>query len=472
MFPSNTEIEREFGVSLIRSEEMEGAVRLWGDISSGSPPWLDPGDDIETVNMAKHISDTRAKLTALDFGIAVSGPKAVTDGDFGPERAEFLQRIADDLVVSLPEKIAEANALGGMVIKWNGTSWDFVMPDSFGITAKDGNGQIIGAIFANSIIRGKERYTRLEYHRYEGWDERTNGGVYVVTNRAFRCRLNAPRLSGLFGGRDPEGVLGVRIPLQSVPEWADLAEEVRITNLKKPLFAYYRVPGKNAVDSSSPLGISVFANAITELKAVDIAISRKNSEIEDSKHITFVGQTLIRNARSRGIKLPRFVKGLGIGIDDGEVSAINEHVPTLLTDARITDINFDLSLLGVKCGFSEGEFVLDGRSGMVTATQIESDDRDTLQTVKVDRDALKAALKQAIYGADALTTLYGLAPEGEYELNFNFGDLTYSYEKDKQTWFSYVAQGYVPFWYYLKKFEGIGEAEAKRLSAEQSPITG
>ena len=254
--------------------------------------------------------------------------------------------------------------------------------------------------------------------------------------------------------------------LDKVDAWAHLAPEVTITNLETPLFGYYRVPGANTVDPSSPLGLSVFANAIAELKAIDIAVSRKNTEIEDSKHITFVGQQLIQNAQNRNVELPRFVKGLGMGINDTETNAIHEHAPTLLTDARIKDINFDLSMAGVKCGFSEGVFVLDGQTGMITATQVEADDRDTIQTIKTDRDALKDAITQALAGADALVTLYNLAPLGEYEVNFNFGDVTYNYEEDKASWRAYVMQGWVPKWMYFVKFEGMSEEEAKAMTAE------
>lgn len=443
MFFKSADIEREFGVTLIASEKMDSAVRLWDDISSGQPPWLNPKDDIETVNMARHISDTRAKLTALDIGIAVSGSV----------RADFLQNVSDELIDALPDKLAEAEALGGMMIKWNGKSWDFIMPGSFGITAKDDNEHISGAIFAAYAVQGKKCYTKLEYHRFEGVDE--NGPVYAVTNRAYKSLSLTSKYT-----------LGQRVPLSSVEAWSHLEEEVRITNLKKPLFAYFRLPGANSIDKSSPLGVSCFANALTELKAVDVAISRKNAEVEDSKHITFVGQTVIRNADNHGIRLPRFVKGLGMGVNDSEVTAIHEHVPKLLTDDRIKDINFNLSMAGVKCGFSEGVFVLDGQTGMITATQVEADDRDTIQTIKTDRDALRTALEQAIYGADALATLYQLAPLGEYELSFNFGDITYNYAEDQQRWYSYVTQGYVPFWRYLMKFEGMSEEEAKAISEE------
>ena len=346
------------------------------------------------------------------------------------------------------------------MLKWNGETWDFIMPGNFGITAKDDNGEITGAIFAAHTVQGSRHFTRLEYHRFEG-NAADGGRLYKITNKAFENRLSTKG----------EITLGEEVSLSKVDVWAHLTPEVTIANLETPLFGYYRIPGANNIDPSSPLGLSVFANAIAELKAIDIAVSRKNAEIEDSKHITFVGQQLIQNAQNRNVELPRFVKGLGMGLNDGEVSAIHEHVPTLLTDQRIKDINFDLSMAGVKCGFSEGVFVLDGQTGMITATQVEADDRDTIQTIKADRDALKDAITQALAGANALVTLYDLAPFGEYDINFNFGDITYNYEEDKNSWRYYVMQGWIPKWMYFVKFEGMSEEEAKALIAEANAAT-
>lgn len=442
---SGTDIGKEFGVELISSPEMNTALKKWDNISTGNPSWLNGEDGIETVNMAKHISDTRAKLTTLDIGIALSGSA----------RADYLQTLVDELLKRLPDRIADADRLGGIMIKWNGKSWDFILPGNFGVTEKDSNGEIIGAIFAAHTSQGSAHYTRLEYHRFEG-NAADGSRIYRVTNKAFKNQLS----------RKGEVTLGAEVTLDKIDAWAHLSREVGITNLEKPLFAYYRVPGANTIDSSSPLGLSVFANAITELKAIDIAVSRKNMEVEDSKKITFVGQALVKNAQNKGVQLPRFVQGLGMGLNDTETSAIHEHTPVLLTDQRIKDINFNLSMAGVKCGFSEGVFVLDGQTGMITATQVEADDRDTIQTIKDDRDALKDAIEQAIYGANALATLYDLAPLGEYEVNFNFGDITYNYEEDKAAWRVYALQGWVPVWLYFVKFEGYSEEEAKALVAE------
>lgn len=445
-FNSGTDIAKAFGVELISSQEMTRALQNWDRISTGKPPWLNGEDEIGTVNMAKHISDTRAKLVTLDIGIAVSGSP----------RADYLQGLADDLLKRLPDRVADAERLGGVMLKWNGETWDFILPGNFGITAQDDNGEIVGAIFASYSTQKGSHFTRLEYHRFEGSRKDDGGKLYKVTNKAFMDRLS------------PKGevTLGQEVSLEKVDAWAHIAPEVTIANLETPLFGYYRVPGSNTIDPSSPLGLSVFANAISELKAIDVAISRKDTEVEDSKHITFVGQQLIQSAQNRNVELPRFVKGLGMGISDGETSAIHEHTPTMLTDERIKDINFDLSMAGVKCGFSEGVFVLDGQTGMITATQVEADDRDTIQTIKTDRDALKDAITQALAGADALVTLYNLAPLGEYEVNFNFGDVTYNYEEDKAAWRSYAQQGWIPKWLYFVKFEGMSEEEAKGITAE------
>lgn len=439
MFMISSEVSRVFNVDLIESYDMDKALKLWNDVSVGKPPWLNPDDGINTINFAKFIADTRGKLTTLDIGIAASGSA----------RADYLQTVIDSLLQRLPEKICEADRLGGLMIKFNGKSWDYILPGEFGVTAKNGDGDIVGAIFATHTSQAGSSYTRLEYHRFEN-------GTYAITNKAFRNTTTSQNITAL----------GTPVPLDTVEAWAGIQEDVYIANIDKPLFAYFRIPGANTIDKYSPLGMSIFSNAITELKALDIAISRKDAEIEDSKHVTFVGQTVIRTLENKGLRLPRFVRGMGVGIDDSGNSSITEHVATLLTDSRIKDINFNLSLIGVKCGFSPGMFVLDGQKGAVTATQVEADDRDTIQTIKTDRDALQAAIEQAIYGADVMATLYDVAPMGEYELAFSFGDITYNYEEDKAMWRSYAVQGWIPKWLYLVKFEKMTEEEAKAVIAE------
>lgn len=433
-----------FGVKIIESEAMNAAISRWNSIVTGAPPWIDHEDDIESVNAALLVSDTRSSLALLDVGIAVSGSP----------RADWLQDRVNVLIKRLREQLPYAYALGGVMIKFNGASWDLLMPGEFYITKTDDDGNILECIFREIEVYKGSKYVRLEYHHRDG-------DLYVVTNKAFKLTESSKNHYEL---QRP-------VKLQSIPAWEEFSDETRIAQVEHPFFSYWRLPGANPIEKNSPLGASCFVKGIKELKAIDIAFSRKGTEVEDSKHITFIGQAASKRAdieaeRRNKPKLPRFVKGLGIGLSDSDTKSVHEHVPTLLTAERIQDINFDLSLLGVKCGFSPGMFVMDGQTGVLTATQVESDDRDTIQTIKNDRDALQDAIDIAIYGADAIATIMGIVPNGVYEVDYSFGDITYSYEEDKASWKSYAQQNWIPLWLYFVKFEKMSEEEAKALVEE------
>jgi len=437
-----------FGVEIIESPAMNRAIDTWNNIATGSPPWNSKEDDIETINAALLVADTRSSLCLLDVGIAVSGSP----------RADWLQGRADVLIKRMREQLPHAYALGGMMIKFNGASWDLLMPGEFYITKVDDDGNILECIFREIESYKGSKYVRLEYHHYDG-------DLYVITNKAFKLSESSK----------DNYELQRQVKLQSIPTWEDMLDEVSIAQVEHPFFSYWRRPGANPIEKNSPLGASCFVKGIKELRAIDVAFSRKSTEVEDSKHITFVGQAAEMSAdklseRKMRPKLPRFVRGLGIGISDAETKSIHEHVPTMLTEQRIRDINFDLSLLGVKCGFSPGMFVMDGQTGVLTATQVEADDRDTIQTIKNDRDALQYAIDIALYGADALATIMNIVPNGVYEVEYSFGDITYSYEEDKASWKNYAQLGWIPLWLYFVKFEKMSEDEAKAYIDEAKAV--
>lgn len=429
-------LKKTFKTDIIVSNEMENAQELWHKLIKGVPPWSGK-DDIESINFAAFLCSDTAKKICLDVDISVTGS----------ERADYLKSVIDSVKKVLRDKVQDGCAYGGIMFKPNGnTSTDSCVDyiTDFYVTATNSNGDILGCIFADKFIENDTYYTRLEYHRFEN-------GKYFISNKAFRSKLNDD--------------LGSEIDLASVEKWAHLQPETPpIENVDKPLFAYFKMPYNNTIDEGSPLGVSVFHNAIKELKDLDIAWSRKSGEIEDSKHITFLPQTAIQFSKQRKIKLPRFVKGTDIGtaVDD----TVHEHVATLLTEQRITDINSILSMISTKCGFSQGQFVLDRKTGAVTATQIESDDRETIETIKEMRDSLESCINQLLYALSKYADLFDLAPLGKYEAVYNFGDLTYNYEEDRARHWQYVTSGKYPLWRYFVKFEGMSEEEAKQVTAE------
>ena len=231
------------------------------------------------------------------------------------------------------------------------------------------------------------------------------------------------------------------------------------------------------------MGLPIYAEAIEELRDLDVAYSRNAGEIFDSEKIILADDRLLipsgekigkmttaqRQRTVEEMKLPHYVKNV-FGNDAKEFYA--EINPQLNTDVRLAGMNALLSQIGYKAGFSNGYFVFNEKTGMVTATQVEADDRRTIQLIKDVRDKLEDCLNGTIYALNVFADLYGLAPVGTYEVTYDFGDIVYSYEEDKQTWWKYVVQGLVPFWYYLTKFENLSEEEAfnyiRRISKENN----
>lgn len=450
------EAEDKFGVDTIESDVMTAALKQWTDIYRGRPAWANEETGVESFNFAKKLCNETARLTTLALGIAVEAPENGTSN-----RAEYLNDFMTGYIARLKDEVCEkACAFGYVLLKPAGNAIDYVMPWNFAATHSTGS-LIDGGIFFDKDHKPGDKwyYTRLEYHRFENEGE---GRVYRITNKAYRA------LS--------DGAIGQEVDIKESP-WSGYEEDVSITGVDKPLFAVLRMPIANNIDLHSPLPVSIYANATKELKSLDIAWTRLEDETFDSQKITYLGDMLMdepgKPVRGRfeaggaydktGRALPRRVRILP-GSTTGE--EYHEDNPVLQSSERIATINHYLNLVGVKCGYSTGQFVLDGRSGQITATQVESDDRETIQTIKQIRDSVQVATDAIIYALSKWADLYGLAPVGEYSVSYDFGDISYSWDEDRARHWQYVIAGKYPLWRYYAKFEGMTEEEAKAVVAE------
>ena len=456
-------IKSEFQVTGITSGVMEEAIQNWVLIYKGEPNWINPENGIKTIKMAKFVCEEIARLSNLAI-----------DVEFDGARKEYMKQFWEKSVKGfLREWTGIAAACGTMILKPNGEGVDFITPDKFEITSLDGNHNITGIVFQDNYQEGEYYYTKFEYHRFfsarirmdveKEYEDKT---FYAVSNRAYVSK-NA-------------GELGRATDLSNT-RWAGLEPDVHIikkngTQLNSMLFGFFRMPSTNDIDTNSPLGLSAFADAIEELKDLDIAYSRNSEEIDDSRRLVMVDDRLIKKQAykdERGniirpeLQLPKYFKAVpGGGSNDDEI--YHEINPTLNTPTRKEGINQCLSLVGMKCGFSNGYFVIDEKTGMVTATQVESDDRRTIQLIKDVRDALQKCLDELFYAQSVFADLYGLAPVGEYEAQYDFGDITYNEEEDRARNLTLANAGYIPKWQYLVRFEGYSEEEAKAAVAEAS----
>lgn len=453
--------EEDFNIQAAEFPEMESLINRCANIYRGAPEWLDDEDNIKTINFAKTVCSETARLTTLAIGIQIGGSA----------RATWLQKQINKVYFQIRHWVEYGCAYGTVFIKPNGESLDVFTPADVMIVDYD-NQEIKGIIFKDSYTVGRKYYTRLEYHRFV---ETTVDGVatypYYVSNRAYVSK-------------SPQSI-GDKIDLKQT-KWADLMADTppilkaNGEKLDGPLFGVLRTPQANNVDISTPLGLPVFAEGIEELGDIDVAYSRNAGEIKDSQKIALLDDRLLMPSgtpvsamsprgmenRRNEMKLPHYVKNV-FGQDEKEF--YQEINPQLNTDARLAGINALLSQLSYKCGFSSGYFVFNEKTGMVTATQVEADDRRTIQFIKDVRDKLEDCLNGVIYALNVFADLYDLTPVGVYETTYDFGDITYNREEDRARWWQYVVQGKVPAWLFFVKFEGMTEEEAKAMVKEAEP---
>ena len=442
-------IKDEFNVESVISAAMESKIRECADIYKGVPYWVNPDEHIKTINFSKSICSETARLATLGISIKLDGSA----------RADWLQENIDKEFFNIRDWVEYACAYGTVVLKPNGNSIDLYTPGKFVVVDQE-DGESTGMVFINQKYDNQEKkyYTKLEYHRF------LSDGVYAVTNRCF------------VGETQNDAKTAIDITLTP---WNGLLEEVYISNITSPLFGVLRTPGANNIDIGCPLSLSVFSEAIEELKDIDIAYSRNAKEVYDSKRILLLDsdrmvptgkkiKDVVRDSDivRKEMGLPDMVKNV---YGDGASTFYQEINPSLDTEKRLAGINALLSQIGYKCGFSNGYFVFNEKSGMVTATQVESDDRRTIQFIKDVRDKLESCLDDVVYALNVFADLYYLAPVGVYEVAYDFGDITYNREEDRARWYGYTMQNKIPFWYYLVKFEGMTEEEAKAMVEEARP---
>lgn len=445
----------EFNVDAVNSDKMDAFVRKCINIYKGQPEWVDDETETKTINFAKAICSETARLATLAIGIKVDGSA----------RADYLQKQLDKIYFNLRTWVEYGLAYGTVILKPTLSGVELFTPDRFIVTDCI-NDKITGVVFYFSEQVGNDWFTRLEYHRF------AENGAYLIDNRCFK-------------GKSKDDTRE-RIGIENTP-WSELLESATVEGLEDPLFGVFKTPQANNIEFDSVLGMPIFAEAIEELKDLDIAYSRNASEVDESRRTVLMdsdklfpfgvgsdlpnNMLLDRNVTSRlmkdKMKLPKYVRMVESNSDgSGFYQEIN---PALNTQTRIDGINALLSQIGYKVGFSNGYFVFNEQQGIQTATGVEASQQRTIQYIKDVRDKLESCMDELIKAISAVADLYQLAPAGEYEVTYNFGDITYNLEEDKASWWKYVVANKVPAWMYFVKFEGMSEEEAKAMVQEALP---
>ena len=319
--------------------------------------------------------------------------------------------------VKMGETIEQAAALGGAALKvWREVRHDsdgrevegserlkigYCMADQFIPTAWD-NAGISEAVFISRQAKGGYYYTRLEWHK---WD----GVTYTITNELYRADQYRT------GSREPQDILGMRVPLAEIYPFLD--ETATVDGIENTLFSYFRTPTANNIDDNSPLGVSIYANAMETLHALDICFDSFVREFRLGKKRIIVPARMIKTVIDPVSGKPRRYFDAtdetyeALSTDDPDSLKIQDNSIELRVDEHVSAMNAFLNIFCLQVGLSSGTFSFDAKSGLKTATEVVSENSKTYKTVKNFQNMIRPAVVRLVENIITVAALYDMKTE-------------------------------------------------------------
>lgn len=445
-------IKSALKVDVAVSDKMANSIELWLMLYENKPPWL--SSTVESLNLPSAIAAELARLVTIEFESTIT-------------KNDFLNKEYQVVVDNIRRYTEYACAKGGLVFKpyVNGKNIevDFVQADKFFPTSYNSRGEITGAIFVETKLEGKKLYTRLEYHNL------TQEG-YFISNTAY---VNENYSSYL----NDSDILGRQISLSEVDGWSNLEKETTIKNIDRPLFSYFKIPIANAIDSNSPLGVSVYARAVDLIKEADKQYSRILWEYEGSELAVHASIDAFKPKEDGGVELPqgkeRLYRKFEFDSAEGRNRAIDIFAPDIRDSSLFNGLNNLLRRIEFNCGLAYGT-ISDITDVDKTATEIKASKQRSYSTVKDIQKALQSALEGLAYAMWVWSTLAHLSNVKlniKEDMTFNWDDsIVVDKESELLSMQQDVASGTIrPELYIMKKY-GVTEEEALKMMPDTKDL--
>lgn len=439
-------IESKINVDIAVSNDMANAIDRWRLIHENKSPWVDK-KTVFSMNLGQGIATIFAKLVTIEIKSEI-------------KNNEFLNEEYQVVIDNIRNYTQFACALGGLAFKpyvSNGhIEVDLVQADSFYPTAYNSRGDITGCVFIETKTIGEHIYSRLEYHNLVGTD-------YTIMNKAFK----KSSVNGM--NNSMNNTLGEEIQLTEVQEWSELEPIGMIQDVERPLFSYFKMPMANTIDSSSPLGVSVFAPIEDDiLKKADEQYSRIDWEYKGSELAIDADVDMFKKDSQGNPILPtgkeRLYRALDIASE--HTNKWNIFSPNIRDISLYNGLQHQLRMIEFQVGLAYGT-ISDPNTTDKTAEEIRSSKQNSFQTVSDMQKAQKNALKGLVYAMSVIGMIYKLPVKPvnvAKDIEFNYGD---SIMTDKDEVLSGmaadVASGILKAEIYLAKKYGVSEEEALKM---------
>jgi len=461
-------VEQTLNLTCPISYKMANAIERWTKMYEGNPPWVHEPNDVDktrvvSLGIPAFIASEKARMATLEMETEITPPlkKVKTDTstsagmtkgndtagvedtenessdgsgvnadseviEVGSARADYLNEQYKKLKRQIRTQLEYGIAKGGLVIKPypvipadakdKGTiEFDYTQADAFFPLGFSHSGKIIEAAFVQRRVDGDNCFSRIEWHKLEGRTVR-------VRNLAFKSKSTVYiDFKNLFTAD-----LGQPIPLTDVPEWATLEPETIVEDVDRLLFAYFKMPEANTIDSRSPIGVSGYSRVESLIKDADEQYSRLLWEFEGGELAVDVDRDalkLTKDAKGNDITvLPSTQERLFRKIDLNQEDTYEVFSPPLRDVSILNGLNEILQRIEDNTGLSRGTLSNAYTTEARTATELKILKQRSYATNADIQYALEDALRDAIYVMNVYCDLYNLAPKGEYEASFEWDD--------------------------------------------------
>ena len=392
-------------------DDMEDAMEDWLEIYADEPRWSNACHG-KTLNLGATIASEFARLIMIEFESKITGSK----------RADYLQEQYEKLTKQLRVRLEAGCTVGGIMLKpyvRNGVILpDCNTQDKF-IPLSYSNGIITAAAFFNQEVKGKNYYTRIEKQ------------TYSYENKSHTIE------SHFFVSSNPDNI-GSEIKPENLDSkmWAGIDPYIVINDVDRPLFAFWKVPFANHIESDSPLGVSVYSRAIKLLNEADLQWDRYLWEFEGGELAVDAGEEVLRQrpgekSLETASTRDRLFRKINIDSDSNSDKSFYEVFnPNLRDENYARGLNEILRRIEWNCSLAYGT-LSNPQDVDKTAEEIKASKQRSYTAVSDMQSSLEAVLEDYIYACNAMADACNLAPSGEYEVSFNCGDGVLE-DKDKE----------------------------------------
>lgn len=316
-------------------------------------------------------------------------------------------------------------------------------PDIFPLSWE--NGIVKECAFSSTVMEGEKEYTYLQIHR-KGED-----GNYIIENRLYQNSTEAE--------------------LSTVKSMVNVPPVVH-TNSPTPQFVIDRLNIANNLDNTLPMGIPAFANAIDQLKGVDVAYDSYVNEFVLGKKRVMVKPGAVKDLDGNPVFDPNELYYYVLPEDTADGNIIQPIDMTLRTAEHNAGLQDMLNALSSRCGFGENHYRFDSGS-VATATQVISENSTMFRTIKKHEIVLEQVLTELCRIILRLgNSVMRMGLNEDVEISIDFDD---SIIEDKQVDFARDMQmlnaGIMNAWEFRARWMNEDEATAKAALPKMEDMT-